>query len=386
MTLKSSYQRELNAFCKTLLDQDYSIRGVTAGALSQARAKLNPWAFQRLTEVNVNTFYQEAEYKKWKDYRLLAIDGSVINLPYSKDIAQEFGYEEYQQTTKKKCMARCSLLYDVENQITIDGQIGGYRTSELVLMYAHLEHIKPGDLILADRGYALSSVFHKILGKGADFCIRVRTDKWNIVKEFMASSEEDKLVEFEMDNKTKKKMRLPLNTPPIRLRLIKVKLEDGTIEVLATSLFDTVDYSIALFKELYHKRWGVEEVYKMLKNRINLEMFSGKTARSIYQDFYSKVLMMSLCSTISYPIEQKVREEYKASVTGNKHDQCINKADAMAQTRNSFIPLFLKKKYCKTLKVFDTIIYSSRQIIRPGRKFKRKIQSNKPKPHNYKQL
>lgn len=91
MLLKTSYQRELDKFCKTLMTGQFNIRVVTKGALTQARAKLHPWAFIRLNEVAVNTFYEGAEYLEWKGLRVLAVDGSTLKLPRSKSIIEEFG-------------------------------------------------------------------------------------------------------------------------------------------------------------------------------------------------------------------------------------------------------------------------------------------------------
>jgi len=59
MSSYSSIQRDLDRFFKSMDKSDFSIREVTKGAFTQARAKLNPWAFKRLNEVAVNTFYEE---------------------------------------------------------------------------------------------------------------------------------------------------------------------------------------------------------------------------------------------------------------------------------------------------------------------------------------
>ena len=89
-------------------------------------------------------------------------------------------------------------------------------------------------------------------------------------------------------------------------------LPNGECEVLCTSLIDTQEYLYEDFPELYHLRWNEEEAYKLLKCRIEVEDFSGKTARSVRQDFYAKVFLMTLCAVYAYPSEEKVREEYKA--------------------------------------------------------------------------
>ncbi|MBK8503209.1 MAG: hypothetical protein IPL46_13915 [Saprospiraceae bacterium] len=88
MLLRSSYQREIDRFCKEIIGGDYDIRQVSKSALSQARKKLNPWAFQRLNEVAVESFYEGAEINVWREMRVLAVDGSRLRLPQSEDIAK----------------------------------------------------------------------------------------------------------------------------------------------------------------------------------------------------------------------------------------------------------------------------------------------------------
>ena len=42
------------------------------------------------------------------------------------------------------------------------------------------------------------------------------------------------------------------------------------------------------------KRWGIETFFGVLKGRLNLENFSGKTAESVKQDFYSTIFISNL--------------------------------------------------------------------------------------------
>lgn len=387
MVLRTSYQRELNRFCKRLVKGDFNIRQVTAGALTQARAKLNPYAFIRLREISVQTFYDEAPYIKWNNYRLLAVDGSVLNLPYSESIIEEFGSENYiNKSSGIKSMARCSLLYDVMNQVTLDGQISGYKTSEKTLLEKHLGLLKKGDLLLGDRGYAYSSIIYWLSIRKVDFCFRFHDHKLNVVKAFLKSDAQDIEIDIQLDRKSIKSMNLPTDTAPIKVRLVKVELDKGEVEVLGTSLYNKAKYPTKIFKDLYHKRWGVEEAFKMLKSRIQIEDFSGRTARSIHQDFQAKIFMMTLCAVMSHPVEQKVRQEYKAEKSGNKYDQKINRADAIAETRSNLISIFIGNQKQKVIDAMDQIILASRNIIRPNRSNKRLKQVPKRKPLNYKGL
>ena len=57
MSSCSSIQRDLDRFFKSMENSDFSIRRVTKSAFTQARSKLDPWAFRRLNDIAVNTFY-----------------------------------------------------------------------------------------------------------------------------------------------------------------------------------------------------------------------------------------------------------------------------------------------------------------------------------------
>ena len=388
MLLRTSYQRELNAFCKRLIGGDYNIREVTAGALSQARAKLNPWAFQRLNEVAINSFYEDAEYTKWKNFRLLAVDGSVLNLPFSQNIIEQFGSEDYViKHGAKKSLARCSIVYDVLNHTTIDAQLGPYKESEKSLLERSLAKLKTDDLLLGDRGYSYSSIMYWLSERNIDFCLRIKEDghnAWNVVKQFTHSSKKEDIVELKFDTKIIKSLGVNKDYR-LKVRLIKIQLDEKT-EVLCTSLFDKRKYPHKDFKNLYHQRWGVEEAYKMLKSRIRLEMFSGKTAQSIYQDFHAKILMMTLCATLSHPIAKKVKEEFSKDKRNNKYDQGINRADALSETRSNIFQIFINKVYQLTIDIMDELIIASRQVIRPFRSNKR-LKTVRPRPPlSYKNL
>ena len=84
-----------------------------------------------------------------------------------------------------------------------------------------------------------------------------------------------------------------LPTQPITLRLVRVELPNE-VEVLVTNLMDEETYNHSIFKSLYHLRWGIEENYKRLKQWVEIENFSGKSALSVKQDFYAKIVASNL--------------------------------------------------------------------------------------------
>lgn len=349
---------------------------------------MNPWAFERLNEVAVKSFYDHASYYEWHGMRTLAVDGTRLVLPNHKSVIEEFGQHQFgPKADSPRSLALGSMLYDVLNQITIDSKIAPYASSETDLLLAHLEKVAEGDLLLLDRGYPSFWLLFLLKAKKVEFCVRLKDNWWLKVKKFVESKEKECIVEFSLPKKDYKKLsEFPhMYGETIKCRLIKVELDNGETEVLCTSLTDIEKYEYEDFKELYHYRWNEEEAYKLLKSRAELENFSGKTAKAVKQDFYAKVFLMTLCAAYAHPIEEKVKEEYKADKE-RKYSQKINRTNAMAMTQDILIAVIIKRKFSEALDAFDLIVQKTREIIRPGRSFPRNKIPKRPYSMNYKRL
>ena len=309
-------------------------------------------------------------------------------LPNHPSVVEEFGQQKFgPNADSPRSLAMGSMLYDVLNQITIDARLAPYASSERDLLMQHLDKVKPGDLLLLDRGYPCFWLLFLLKARGIRFCVRLKEDWWLQVKDFTECDEKERIVTFTLPKKDRKKLAdFPhmLDTTII-CRLIKIELSDGSKEILCTSLIDSKKYLHEEFDKLYHYRWNEEEAYKLLKNRAELENFSGKTANAIKQDFHAKVFLMTLCAAYAHPIEDRVVEEYKAD-QNRKFDQKINRTNALSMTQDILIGAFLRNQFEKAIEAFDKVVAETREIIRPGRRTPRKQRPKKPYSMNYKRL
>jgi hypothetical protein len=215
----------------------------------------------------------------------------------------------------------------------------------------------------------------------------MKDDWWLSVKGFLESDEKERIVTYTLPKKDRKKLAdyPQMMDQNITCRLIKIELENGEKEILCTSLTDMKKYDYSDFEELYHYRWNEEEAYKLLKSRIELENFSGKTAIAVQQDFFAKIFLMTLCAVYAHPIEERVTNEYKADKE-RMHDQKINRTNALSMTQDILICVMIKKQYKKALEAFDDIVGKTREIIRPGRSEPRKMKPKRSYSMNYKRL
>ncbi len=386
--VKSSLQRELDSFYKDVTGTDFNIREVTKGAFTQARSKLSHEIFIKLNQSVNDTFYSEAPYLVWNNMRLLSVDGTRLVLPNHKSVKEESGEHSFgPKADSKRSLAMGSFLYDPINMLTLDAQIAPYASSERELLYKHLEKVKKGDLLLLDRGYPSIALIFLFMAKGIRFCMRMKENWWLNVKEFSESGREQQVVSFCLPKKDRELLKdyPKMFDRVIKCRLVSAELPNGEKEILCTSLMDSRKYPVEDIGELYHYRWNEEEGYKLFKSRMEVENFSGKTALAVKQDFFAKVFIMSLCADLAFPIEEKVKKEYERE-KGSKHQQKINRTNALSMTREICIGLFLKRLIKKALKAFDKIVKSTREIIRPDRKNEREHHLKRLYHMNYKRL
>ncbi len=389
---KNGLQREMDSFLRETEDTEFNIRQVTKSAFSQARKNLSPEVFLELNEVVVQDFYQTEAFLGYKNHRLLAVDGGFLNLPDHPSIREEFGRRAFGRGTKKdvpKSMALLSLLYDPANYMTLDVQTDHGDGSELQLLLRHLPKVEQGDILLLDRGYPSRYLFSILASLGIHFVVRMKHN-WVPVKEFMKSRKQDIVVTMEVPNGDYERygQQYPGMKKTIKCRLVKVRDEQGNLQVLCTSLLDPAKYKIGELGDLYKLRWGIEEVFKMYKVRVQVDAFSGRTAIDVKQDIYAKIMMMNLCASLAFPIEEKVTREYREAKRNGevKHHRKINRTYAYWTTKVSLIALFIKNKIKAALAIFDKQVELNTEVDRPGRKSPRKKKQPRLYHMTYKDL
>lgn len=382
--LKRSLQRELNTFYQKLQKGDFLSQYVTKGAFSRARAKLDPRAFIELNRTGTESFYQEAPWQKWNDFRILSCDASTVRLPNHPSVIEKFGRTGYgSQADSLRSLARISLLYDVLNYIPLDGQISSMNAGERALLVKHLPRMVPGqDLLLLDRGYPGMGLFFQLQALGIDYCARMQEGRWLAVRQFLQAQQVEKEVSFHLpDTEQQLKDQYPDVPHVIHARLIKVRLADGSIQVFCTSV-PREKLDAASFGDLYRLRWNIEEGFKLYKSRMGLEAFSGKTALSIEQDFHAGIFMMTTAAVMAFPVAEEVKRQHECS----KHPRKINRTNTLALIRETAVQIFAEKLVEPLLDTYDRILRATTEIFRPNRTFERKKIRKKPPSSNYKIL
>jgi hypothetical protein len=366
--VRSSYQDELDKFFKTICRFDVAKRIVSKAALSKARMKLKFEAFVELNLHLVHYFEKHFKLRKWYGFRLLAIDGSTVRLPMTESIAEHFGVLNGRQGAPSP-MARVSQLFDVLNKISVDALIKPKSIGERELAAQHMINVMDNDLILLDRGYPAWWLFNLILSMDAQFCARVSCTKWKVVRKFFRSGLPEKIIDLPIHTTSVARCRqMGLDTTSLKLRLVRIE-NNESVAVLATSLIDTQQYPLDLFNELYHDRWPIEEDYKAIKCRMELENFTGKSALSVYQDFHAKVFAKNLVWMMAFSVQDRIDQD----TCEKKHRYQINFTQAFSKSKGVIALLFhdASSRIMHLIVDLQSIFQRTVEPVRPGRKYPR---------------
>ena len=372
--VKQTLQKELTNFIYLISSTKENI---TKSAFSQSRKKLKAEAFIELNDALVESFYEDDDYKKWRGFRLLAIDGTCLTLPQSDEIIKDFGFAKNNVNPESIIpMANISSYYDLLNGIIIDSQIDQYKIDEFMLALGHLDKVGKKDLIILDRGYAATWFFIYMNFKKVDYVVRLPRKFLQEFDSFWSSKKMSEIITLDRcSEKSAKALKiLEIEFKSFKIRLVKVILENGELEVLATSLLDEEKYPYAEFKDLYFSRWGIETNYDHLKNNVTIENFTGLSTLSVTQDFFANMFIVNLQSVIINDVQTEINEEKKSA----EYNYKVNRNLSLGFMKDRVIKI-LSSNNSKGYEELKELFKLEPVPIRKGRKFERKFKLTKRK-------
>ena len=371
---------ELDPFFKTIHNKTHASQHITKSAFFQARKQVSHTAFIDLNHQLVNNIYKdEPHYKTGNGFRLCAIDGSSIRLPNEPDITHYFGVHKGRSDQTDCAMGMASVFYDVLNHMVIDASVNPKNTPEKKCCAEHLDYAGHNDLITYDRGYNAFWLYAHHIKHNHALCIRAKTNQNRAIKAFIKSGKKESIITVE-PNRTSRQTCKDRNLPitPIKLRVVRVDLRNE-VEVLITNLMDSSLYEAGVFKSLYHLRWGIEENYKRLKQGLEIENFSGKSALSVKQDFYAKIVAMNLTALMAMAAEKTILK----NTQHRKLNYQINFAQAISKMKHRIVCLILQAHGDISRLIKQTIRYLSTttESVREGRSAPRRLKNIKNDIH-----
>lgn len=197
--------------------------------------------------------------------RVMAVDGTVLDVPDSAANARVFGYPGSRQGTRAGFpKVRVVLLIEAGTHLIVDALMCPYRIGERVRSLKLLRSLTPGMLLMWDRGLHSYRMIKATISQGSHYLGRVPANVKFPVEEVLEDG--SYLSWVAPDRKSKKK-----GATRIQVRIIDYDIHNqGEITTyrLVTSLMDIVTFPALLLAEQYHQRWEIENTIDELKTHL----------------------------------------------------------------------------------------------------------------------
>ena len=310
----------------------------SSSAFIQQRQKINEFAFPSLFDLFVRNTDKDSLYK---GYRLLAADGSDIQIPTDPKHADSYFPGTNGQAPYS--LLHLDAVYDLLQHTYMDASVCGRRDwNEKGVLCNMVDRSSIAKaLIIADRGYESYNLMAHIQEKGWKYLIRIKDihssgiaagldlpdrDEFDIWFHFHFTKRQTAEAKQLLNNKQKYK-RMPTSHPfdflpltskkydPLSFyylpfRVVRFKISDSAYETVITNLQEA-DFPPDELKRLYGMRWGIETSFRELKYTVGLLHFHAKKVENITQEIFARLIMYNFTELItSHVVIRKPNRKY----------------------------------------------------------------------------
>jgi hypothetical protein len=239
------------------------VRLPSKSAIFQARARLGSEPVAALFSRVAAPLAEPGAPGAWMaGRRLVAIDGMCLDVADTVENDAWFGRPGVNKGERSAFpQARVVAIAECGTHAIFDAAVGAYRTSENTLAGELIDRLKPGMLLLGDRGFCGFPLWQKAAATGADLLWRAKPNM------------KPRLIETLADGSWLGELRPSGNAgrhaDGLVIRVIDYQIDDGRPNDETYRLFTTIvdpdDASAVDLAVAYAQRWEIETAFDELK-------------------------------------------------------------------------------------------------------------------------
>lgn len=350
----------------------------------QAKAKL---PMERLEEIH-DAVVEEAEgaiasKDLWCGLPVRIVDATTVLAPDTP--ANQSAYPQH-SSQKPGCgfpLLRLIGLFSLASGLFLTWASGPYQAHELALLQSLWEHLRPGELLLGDRGFGVWGTLAQCLSRSVHGVFRLRGHRRGDWRRGQRLSKNERLVHW----------RKPKIQPPylsaaqwadlpeqITLRLVRVQISERGLRtrklILVTTLLDASAYPPEALAQLYRLRWDMELSLRHLKTTLQMEQLSCKNPQTVQRELWMHFFIYNL-------VRRLMLEAARQSGVAL---QRISFAGALAATRRYGEALFQARTRRQGRALMAQLYRVLAQDLVPERAGRREPRAVKKRPKPYPRL
>lgn len=271
----------------------YKVTGKSG--ITQARQRLGWEVMKAIHDQVVQPIGQKHTPGAWyRDWRVVSLDGSTLDIADSKENEREFGRPGASEGHSAYPQLRFVSLLENGTHVLFASRWGSYARSELSLAEEVILHLQSGMLCLADRLFMGGPLWKKAVHRGAELLWRCpRRMKFACVQRLEDGSYLSYIYPERDDRRRHPEdptRRLPVRVIEYRLRGMQSK---EPWYRLVTTLLDPQKAPARELAALYQQRWEIETTLDEFKVHLRgpQVVLRSQTPDLVRQEFYGFLML-----------------------------------------------------------------------------------------------
>ncbi len=266
------------------------LRRTGKSGISQARTRVGAEPLRALYQELVGLIScPETKGARFRDWRLVSLDGSTLDLADTRVNADEFGRPGASRGRSGFPQLRFVSLVENGTHVLFGAEMGSYATAETTLARRTFGRLESGMLCLADRNYFGYDCWNEARKTGADLLWRVKKNLRLPCLERLADG--SYLSRIYASDKDRRHDRRPIKVRVVEYRLEGVPDSESRYRLITTIL--AADRAPAQeLAALYPERWEIETAFDELKTHLRGRriVLRSKKPDLVRQEFYGLLL------------------------------------------------------------------------------------------------
>jgi hypothetical protein len=291
--MRSSYREVLRCLLEGvqwLLDPSVRVRVAGKSGISQARRRLGAAPMKALYDSVVLPVARPETRGAWyRQWRLVTLDGSTLDVADTADNEKEFGRPGASRGSSAYPKIRFVGLLENGTHVLFAARMADYATDELKLAEEVVPALRKGMLCLADRFFPGHKLWRQASSTKADLLWRTRQNaRLDVERRFRDGSYLSRIYGSTSDRRNSR------NGIVVRVIDYRLKGVDDAEPVyrLITTILDPKQAPARELAALYHERWEIETAFDELKTHLRGAqiVLRSKTPELVRQEFFGMLM------------------------------------------------------------------------------------------------
>lgn len=316
----------------------------------------------------------------WCGHHVLVVDGSSVTAPDTPANQAAFPQQSVQQPGCGFPIIRLVALLSLATGMLTAWATGTWLTHEVGLLQTLWDCLRPGDVLLADRGFCNWALLAQCLQRNVHAVFRVKGIRRSDFRRGKRLSRNERLVQWRKPSepaKTVTALEWALLPEVLTLRLVRCQMNIPGFRtrqvILVTTLLDSAKYPPQALSQLYFRRWAMELSLRNLKTTLQMEHLSCKNPENLKREIRMHFLVHNLVRRLMLEAARRHRVPLERVSFAGSLAAARRYGEALLQTRS-------KRQRQYLMEEMFAVLAADLVPDRPGRSEPRALK-RRPKPY-----